>query len=93
MPKVNKMQFIELLAARLGSTRSSAETFLNQYQRLIYDLLREGKEVNLSGFGKFLISHRNEREGVNPRTGARITIPEVNVDKFRAGESFKAQIN
>jgi DNA-binding protein HU-beta len=87
------MQFIELLAARLSLTRTATENIVNQYQRLIYDLLREGTAVNLSGFGKFEISHRQPREGVNPRTMERIVIPELNVVKFRGGESFKKQIN
>jgi nucleoid DNA-binding protein len=39
------------------------------------------------------VSHRASRIGVNPRNPSqKITIPELNTPKFKAGEAFKAAI-
>lgn len=90
---MTKRQFTEEVAARLGITFSQAEKTLNSVIHLIYEQLRSGQEVNLSGFGKFSVSHRHSRIGVNPRKPTeKITIPELNTPKFKAGEAFKSAV-
>jgi nucleoid DNA-binding protein len=55
--------------------------------------LRGGDKVNISGFGQFSVSHRKPRIGVNPRNPSqKITIPELNTPKFKAGEAFKEAV-
>jgi len=90
---MHKSEVIEVLAARNGITLTAAEKFVNSFIKLVYEELHSGRVVNISGFGKFEVSHRKPREGVNPRTGERIVIPELNVGKFRAGEAMKKFIN
>ena len=90
---MKKIDFVETLAAKLGITFSEAERFLNTATELIYSTLNSGDCVNISGFGKFSISHRASRIGVNPRNPSqKITIPELNTPKFKAGEAFKEAI-
>jgi DNA-binding protein HU-beta len=90
---MNKLQLTEQLAAKLGITHSEAERFLNSMVQMIYEKLREGDKVNISGFGQFSVSHRASRIGVNPRNPSqKITIPELNTPKFKAGEAFKEAI-
>jgi len=90
---MNKLQLTEQLAAKLGITHSEAERFVNTFVSMIYDQLRTGDKVNISGFGQFSVSHRASRIGVNPRNPSqRITIPELNTPKFKAGEAFKVAI-
>ncbi len=90
---MNKLQLTEQLAAKLSITHSDAERFLNTLTQMIYEQLRGGDKVNISGFGQFSVSHRNSRIGVNPRNPSqKITIPELNTPKFKAGEAFKEAI-
>lgn len=90
---MNKLQLTEQLAAKLGITHTEAERMTNALIALIYDILRSGDKVNISGFGQFSVSHRASRIGVNPRQPSqKITIPELNTPKFKAGEAFKAAI-
>lgn len=91
--QINKAEFIEELGALLQTTASEAERTVNTFIKLIYSHLREGRMINLSGFGQFSVSHRESRIGVNPRQPSqRITIPELNTPKFKAGEAFKAAV-
>ena len=90
---MNKLQLTEQLAARLSITHTESERFLNTLITMIYEKLREGDKVNISGFGQFSVSHRHSRIGVNPRNPSqKITIPELNTPKFKAGEAFKEAI-
>ncbi len=90
---MNKLQLTEQLAAKLGITHSEAERFLNTLIQMVYEKLREGDKVNISGFGQFSVSHRAPRIGVNPRNPSqKITIPELNTPKFKAGEAFKEAV-
>lgn len=90
---MNKLQLTEQLAAKLSITHSDAEKFLNTFISMVYDQLRAGEKVNISGFGQFSVSHRQPRLGVNPRNPTqKITIPELNTPKFKAGEAFKEAV-
>ena len=90
---MNKLQLTEQLAAKLGITHTEAERFLNTFISMVYDILRNGEKVNISGFGQFSVSHRASRIGVNPRNPSqKITIPELNTPKFKAGEAFKEAV-
>lgn len=90
---MNKSELTEILAARLGITHSEAERMLNTLISIIYEQLKAGQKVNISGFGQFSVSHRASRLGVNPRLPQqKIQIPELNTPKFKAGEAFKAAV-
>ncbi len=58
----------------------------------ITDALSSGEAVNFTGFGKFHVAERGQRQGVNPRTGERITIPGGKVPKFSAGAGLKQKV-
>lgn len=91
--EMNKSDLVEVHARQMGITYSDAERGLNNLINIIYNELRQGGKVNISGFGQFSVSHRESRMGVNPRQPTeRITIPELNTPKFKAGEAFKAAV-
>lgn len=90
---INKSELVAEIGARMGTTGAHAELYVNTLIRLIYEHLRTGSTVNISGFGQFSVSHRMPRIGVNPRNpNIKITIPELNTPKFKAGEGFKKAV-
>ena len=58
----------------------------------VVSALKSGEDVNFTGFGKFSVNERGPRQGVNPRTGERITIPGGKVPKFSAGAGLKSAV-
>ena len=58
----------------------------------IVGALKSGEDVNFTGFGKFSVNERGPRQGVNPRTGERITIPGGKVPRFSAGSALKTKV-
>jgi len=90
---VTKAEFIDLLASdeRVGSKKQAGEV-VDAVIDGISGALARGEEVNLTGFGKFQVAERGPRQGVNPRTGERITIPGGRVPRFSAGAGLKSRV-
>jgi DNA-binding protein HU-beta len=71
---VTKAEFLDQLAAdeRLGSKKTATDA-LDAVLEAITGALSNGEEVSFTGFGKFHVAERGPRQGVNPRTGERVT--------------------
>jgi DNA-binding protein HU-beta len=48
-----------------------------------------GDKVQLIPFGSFVVRDRKKREGRNPKTGAKLTIPARKVPAFTAGKGLR----
>lgn len=90
---MTKSEFVDHIADRAGLTRRQAADAVDAMLGTIEQTLARGSEVTFSGFGKFHVTHRNEREGVNPRTGERIRIAAARAPKFTAGSGLKKSVN
>jgi DNA-binding protein HU-beta len=90
---VTKAEFLERLARddRIDSKKAAGDA-VDAVLETITKTLRSGDEVNFTGFGKFHVAERGPRQGVNPRTGERITIPGGKVPRFSAGSSLKNEV-
>lgn len=51
--------------------------------------LKKDKEVNILDLGKFKVSERSARTGVNPRSKEKIQIPARIVPKLAPSRKFK----
>ena len=89
---MNKDQLIEAVAAKCGCSKKDADACLEATIDVITGALQKGDKVALTGFGIFQISNRAARQGVNPKTGAKIQIAAMKAPKFRAGKSLKEAV-
>jgi len=85
---MTKAEFIDRIADQVGSKKEASDAVEAVLDGIV-DSLKAGDEVNFTGFGKFSVNERGPRQGVNPRTGERITIPGGKVPKFSAGAALK----
>lgn len=87
---MNKMELVEALASKAGVSKSEAEKVLNSMVDVVTEKLKVDEDVTITGFGTFSVSHRKERQGVNPQNPSqKITIPAMDVPKFSAGKTLK----
>ncbi len=56
------------------------------------EAVSDGDKVTLVGFGSFERRDRKEREGRNPKTGEKMSIPATKVPAFSAGKLFKEKV-
>src|SRR5258708_29463304 len=90
--EVTKSELIDQVADRAELTKSDAARAVDAVIATVEDALRRGSDVTVSGFGKFHVSERGARLGVNPRTGERIQIAASRVPRFTAGSGLKSAV-
>lgn len=81
------------LEARMSEAFHISKTDANQYVQFVFDeianTLKEGGQVDIFGFGRFSVTERKGRIGVNPSTGEKMEIqPSRNV-KFKSSKTLK----
>ena len=89
---MTKSELIEQVASRADLTKTDASKAVDAVLVTVEDALRRGSDVTVSGFGKFHVSERGARVGVNPRTGERIQIAASRVPRFSAGSGLKSAV-
>jgi len=85
---LNKNELIEAMAEDL-ETKQQAAAALQSMLQAIETTLKTGDSVSLTGFGTFKVQQRKERNGVNPKTGEKITIAASRIPKFVASKKLK----
>ena len=88
---MSKSEFVDQIAGSFDSKKAAADA-VEAVLDGITDTLAGGGEVAFTGFGKFSVAERGPRQGVNPRTGERITIAGGKVPKFSAGAGLKSRV-
>ncbi|MGR5307671.1 HU family DNA-binding protein, partial [Vibrio mediterranei] len=59
----------------------------------IEEVLSQGEEVSLIGFGTFKVNERAARTGRNPKTGETMQIAASKSPSFKAGKVLKEACN
>ncbi len=88
---MTKAEFVDRIAGSFESKKAAADA-VDTVLDGISTTLAGGGEVSFTGFGKFSVAERGPRQGVNPRTGERITIAGGKVPKFSAGAGLKKTV-
>jgi DNA-binding protein HU-beta len=89
---MTKADLVSKIAGDGGITKAQAEKAVDGFVTAVTDALATGDKVTLVGFGTFSVGARTEREGRNPRTGEKITIPASKVVKFKPGKSLSDKV-
>ena len=90
---MNKTEFIAAVAEKAEISKKDSEKALKAFVDVVTEQLKAGDKVQLVGFGTFEAAERPERQGINPATKEKITIPAAKVPKFKAGAALKNALN
>lgn len=83
---------VDAMASAADLKKSQADAALRAFTDAVSSALSKGDSLTLTGFGTFQVSKRGARQGVNPRTGAKLQIPAMKVPKFKAGKALKEAV-
>ena len=89
---MNKAELVKAIAAESGLSKKDSEAALNAVVASVTKALKDGDKVALIGFGTFAVVEKGERQGVNPATKQKITIPARKVIKFKAGAELAGKV-
>lgn len=90
---MNKGELVEKIAQETGGSNAEASRYLDAVLRSVEEELKNGQEVNITGFGKFKVTERPAREGRNPATGEKMQIKASRSPSFSAGNALKEAVN
>ncbi len=90
---MNRTELAQQVASRAGIDSNQAKKAVDAFVDSITEELSNGGEVSISGFGKFSVSDRAARQGVNPATGEKIQIKASKAAKFSAASGLKNTLN
>ena len=89
---MNKGELVDKVASKATVTKKQADAVITATIEAIMEAVSDGDKVTLVGFGSFESRERKEREGRNPKTGNKMTIPATKVPAFSAGKLFKEKV-
>ena len=90
---MNKSELASKVADSTGMSKDDAGGAVDAVFDAIQGALKSGDEVNVPGFGKFVVNERAARKGRNPATGQEIDIAASKAASFKAAKGLKDALN
>ena len=86
---MTKAELISMIAEKGNITKKQAADDLQLIFESISEILVSGQDIAIPGFGKFSVTIRKARTGLNPRTKEKLEIPETKAPSFSAAQALK----
>lgn len=90
---MTKAELVEEVAKVSDLTKKHSEVIVNTVFQSIIEALHEDDKIELRGFGSFRIRRRRSRQGRNPKTGDKVSVPAKKIPYFKPGKELKELIN
>lgn len=88
-----KGDVISSIAEQAGISKKEASAAFDAFVSYIAETCQRGDRCAIPGLGSFAVSQRKAREGRNPRTNEKITIPASKNVRFKAGKDLREAVN
>lgn len=90
---MTKQEFISLYQEKMEiSTKKEAERLINGFFSTLEEILVNGDDLSIIGFGKFETTTKAARVCRNPKTGEEVKVPEKKVVKFKVGKGLAEKV-
>jgi len=86
---VGKNDLISNVAGTTELTKENAKKVINAVLEGVFSVLKQSGKLRLVNFGTFSVKQTKERQGINPKTQAPITIPAGYRMGFKVAKSWK----
>jgi len=90
---MTKAELIDAVAEKTQLKKRDVNDVVDNLLECVKSTLQKGEKVQLIPFGSFEVRDRQKREGRNPKTGERLTIPARRVPAFHAGKDLRDAVN
>ena len=89
---MTKKEIVRTIADELGMTQLQTKDIVQKTFNAIVEALVEGRRIELRNFGVFEVKRRAPRKARNPRTGAKVFVPEKFVVTFKPGKEMEERV-
>ena len=90
---MNKSELIEALAQEVDLPHREAAAVTNTIIETMIAALAKGDNIEIRGFGSFVIKHDRSYEGRNPKSGKKIEVAPKKLPFFKVGKELREQVN
>lgn len=90
---MTKADIVEKVADGTGLTKLETEAIVEGFLNTVIQSLREGKGIEIRGFGSYKVKKKSSRFARNPRTGEKVYVEEHYVPVFKFSKDFKAAVD
>jgi len=90
---VTKADIVDNIASATGLTKVETEVVVDGFLATVSEALRDGKSIEIRGFGSFKVKKRKARVARNPRTGDEVFVEEHFVPVFKVSKELRAGVN
>ena len=90
---MTKADIVEVIASATGLTKVETEAVVDGFIMTVITAMKEGKNIEIRGFGSFKTKKRKGRMARNPRTGAQVKVDEHFVPIFKVSKEMKQVVN
>jgi len=90
---LTKANIVEAVYDRVECTKQDCSEYVDTVLETMKETAGGGEEIKVSGFGKFIVRHKDAQVGRNPKTMVEYEIPERKVLRFKLSPVFKDELN
>ena len=90
---MTKADIVDKVAGGTGLTKLETEAIIEGFFKTVIEALKEGRGIEIRGFGSYKVKKKNARHARNPKTGEQVQVPEHFVPTFKFSKDFKLLVN
>jgi DNA-binding protein HU-beta len=90
---MTKADIVDVVASGTGLTKLETEAIIEGFFKTVIEALKEGRGIEIRGFGSYKVKKKNARHARNPKTGEQVHVPEHYVPTFKFSKDFKSLVN
>jgi DNA-binding protein HU-beta len=90
---LTKADIVDHIASGTGLTKVETEAVVDGFIQTVIEALKDGKNIEIRGFGSFKTKKRKGRMARNPRTGAQVKVDEHFVPYFKVSKELRTTVN
>jgi len=90
---MKKTELIEAISKKSKISRLESKLSVEVILKELTSAISSGEGVEVRGFGSFCNRYREERIGINPKTGEKTKVAEKFVPFFKPGKLLKEAVN
>ncbi len=89
---MTKKEIVKTISEEIGLTQLKTKEIVQKTFDAIVRTLVEDERIELRNFGVFEVKRRAARKARNPRTGAKVFVPEKFVVTFKPGKEMEERV-
>ncbi len=90
---MTKADLVDIVSQGTGLTKLETEAVIEGLFNSIIEALKNGKGIEIRGFGTYKVKKKNARYARNPKTGEKVLVPEHFVPIFKFSKDFKSSVD